>query len=121
MQIEIQANDFPLTDALLNHTERRLRFALTCCNDQIQHVTTILSDIKGRHGGQDKCCHLRVVLAGLPDVVVEDIEANLYLAIDRAASRAGRTVVRKIERHQNLPRQGQPLLPRRTTPGLNRP
>ena len=35
-----------------------------------------LSDINGPRGGADKRCHLQVVLAGLPDVVVEDIEAD---------------------------------------------
>jgi predicted RecB family endonuclease len=51
---------------------------------------------------------LQVVLAGLPDVVIEDIEADLYVAIDRATDRAGRTVVRKIGRQQSLLRQGHP-------------
>jgi hypothetical protein len=43
-----------------------------------------------------------VVLSGLPEVVVEDVEADLYFAIDRAADRAGRTVMRKIGRKQTL-------------------
>ena len=62
-----------------------------------------LSDINGPHGGADKRCHLQVVLAGLPDVVVEDTEADLYVAIDRATDRAGRTVVRRIDRQQTAP------------------
>ena len=59
--------------------------ALTCCDDRIQRVVMRLSDINGPRGGADKRCHLQVVLAGLPDVVVEDIEADLYVAIDRAS------------------------------------
>ena len=106
----IQARNFPLTEALRNHAERRLRFALTCCNDHIQHVVMRLSDINGPRGGKDKRCHLRVVLASLPDVVIEDIEANLYVAIDRAVDRARRTVVRKIDRQRSLIRQGRPLI-----------
>ena len=35
MQIDIQARNFSLTDAMRNHAERRLRFALTCCDDYI--------------------------------------------------------------------------------------
>ena len=111
MQIDIQARDFSLTDALRSHAERRLRFALTCCDDHIQRVVIRLSDINGPRGGADKRCHLRVVLDGLPDVVIEDIETNLYVAIDRAVDRAGRTVVRKIDRQQSLLRQGgRPLI-----------
>ena len=108
MQIDIQARDFSLTDALRSHAERRLRFALTCCDDHIQRVVIRLSDINGPRGGADKRCHLRVVLDGLPDVIIEDIEADLYVAIDRAADRAGRTLVRKIDRKQSLLRQARP-------------
>ena len=110
MQIDIQARNFSLTDALRSHAERRLRFALTCCDDHIQRVVIRLSDFNGPRGGKDKRCHLQVVLAGLPDVVIEDIEADLYVAIDRAVDRAGRTVVRKIDRQQSLLRQGHPLI-----------
>jgi ribosome-associated translation inhibitor RaiA len=69
-----------------------------------------LSDINGPHGGADKRCHLQVMLNGLPDVVVEDTEADLYIAIDRATDRAGRTVVRKLNRQQTLLKQGRPLV-----------
>ena len=103
MQIDIKARNFSLTDALRSHAERRLRFSLTCCDDHIQRVVMRLSDINGPRGGADKRCRLQVVLAGLPDVVVEDIEADLYVAIDRAADRAGRTLVRKIDRQQTAP------------------
>jgi len=102
MQIDIKAHDFPLTDALRSHAERRLRSALTCCGEHIRRVAMRLSDINGPRGGSDKRCHLQVVLTGLPDLVVEDTEADLYVAIDRAADRAGRTLVRKIERRQTL-------------------
>lgn len=98
MQIDIQARNFPMTDALRNHTERRLGFALSARDDHIQRVIVRLSDINGPRGGADKCCHIQVVLAHLPDVVIEDTEANLYTAIDRAADRAGRTVGRRLMR-----------------------
>ena len=68
----------------------------------MQRVVVRLSDINGPRGGEDKRCHLQVVLSGLPEVVVEDIEADLYFAIGRAADRAGRTVMRKIGRKQTL-------------------
>ena len=109
MQIDIQARDFSLTSALRSHAERRLRFALSCCDDHIQRIVMRLSDINGPRGGADKRCHLQVVLKGLPDVVIEDTEADLYVAIDRATDRAGRTVVRKIDRQQTLSKQGRPL------------
>ena len=104
MQINIQARQFPLTDALSSHAERRLRFALTSCDDHIHRVVMRLSDINGPRGGADKRCHLQVVLTGLPDVVVEDTEANLYVAIDRATDRARRTVGRRLARQRDTAR-----------------
>ena len=51
MQIDIQARNFPMTDALRNHTERRLGFALSARDDHIQRVIVRLSDINGPRGG----------------------------------------------------------------------
>jgi ribosomal subunit interface protein len=100
MRILIKTSDFSLTDALRDHAERRLRFALTFCDDRIRQVTVRLSDINGPRGGIDKCCRLQVIMDGLPEVVIEDIEANMYVAIDRAANRAGRTVRRRLKRRR---------------------
>lgn len=104
MQIDIQARNFPLTSALRGHIERRLGFALSTRDDHILRITVRLSDINGPRGGADKCCHIQVVLPHLPDVVIEDTEADLYAAIDRAADRAGRTVGRRLARHRDRSR-----------------
>ncbi len=96
MQTEIQALNFPLTDSLHRHCKRRLGFSLSSQDDHIRRVAVRLSDINGPKGGQDMCCHIQVVLKGLPDVVIKDTEADLYTAIDRAADRAEHTVARRI-------------------------
>ncbi|MFC1695664.1 HPF/RaiA family ribosome-associated protein [Pseudomonadota bacterium] len=102
MKFVIKTKNFSLTDALRNHAERRLRFALTFCDDRIDQIVVRLSDINGPRGGVDKCCRLQVVLDGLPPVVVEDTEADMYVAIDRAANRAGRTVRRRLTRRREM-------------------
>ncbi|MFK5986021.1 MAG: HPF/RaiA family ribosome-associated protein [Pseudomonadota bacterium] len=109
MQISIRAHHFSLTDALRDYAERRLGFSMSCSSNHIQRVVMRLSDINGPRGGKDKCCRLQIVLDGLPDVVVEDIEMDLYTAIDRATDRAGRTVIRKIDRKHTLLRQTPPV------------
>lgn len=109
MQIGIQTRNFDLTQALRSHAERRLRFALTSADNHVQRIIVRLSDINGPRGGEDKRCRLQVVLAGLPDVVVEDTEADLYFAIDRAVDRAGRSVMRRINRKQTLQKHSRPL------------
>ncbi len=98
MQISIRSRNFSLTDSLRNHASKRLRFALSRCSDHIRRVVMQLSDINGPRGGIDKRCQLRLVLDGMPDVIINDVEADMYTAIDRAADRAGRTLARKLER-----------------------
>jgi putative sigma-54 modulation protein len=98
MQIEIQARDFPLTEALAAYIERRISFVLSSRYDQIQRITVRLSDINGPRGGIDKRCQIQVTLPKLKDIVIEDTETDLYVAIDRAADRTGRTVNRRLTR-----------------------
>ena len=100
MQIDIHAQGFSLTGALRDHTERRLRFALARVSDRVGRIAVRLFDINGPRGGNDKRCRIQVMLNGLAGVVIEDTEANLYLAIDRTADRIGRDVMRRLA-HRN--------------------
>ena len=121
MQIDIQARNITLTDALRSHAEQRLRSAMNCYDDYIQRVVMQLSGINNPRGSANKCCHLRVVLAGLFDVVVKETKDDLYVAINRATDRAGCTVVRKIDRQQTLPSRTASLVQthHRVYPGNN--
>lgn len=111
MHIDIQTRHFSLTNALRDYTERRLRFALASVDNKVRRIVVRLSDINGPRGGADKRCHLHLVLCGMPDVVIEDTESDLYFAIDRATDRAGRTVLRKASRKQTLLRHNFPRDP----------
>ena len=110
MQIEIQSYDFSLTNALRDYTERRLRFTLARVANRIRRITVQLFEINGPRGGIDKCCRIQVRLNGLDGVVIEDTEANVYLAIDRAADRVGRTAMRRLARRNAHP-HGNPAAP----------
>ena len=100
MNIDIQARDFELTEALASHIKRRLDFALSPRYEQIQQIQVRLSDVNGPRGGEDKCCRLHVVLPRMQDVVVEDTELDMYVAINRAIDRAGRSVTRRLSRRR---------------------
>jgi len=100
MHIDIQARGFPLTEGLREHTERRLKFALSWASHDLRKVVVRLSDINGPRGGEDKRCCIQVVFPGVPDVVIEDTEADLYIAIDRAVDRTERSVARLLERQR---------------------
>lgn len=96
MKVDVHAQGFPLTDALADHTQRRLRFALKHATDRVQQVTVRLADINGPRGGVDKRCSVHLVMNGIPDIVTEDTEADMYVAINRAVDRVGRTVLRRM-------------------------
>ncbi|QYZ66584.1 MAG: hypothetical protein OI74_15780 [Gammaproteobacteria bacterium (ex Lamellibrachia satsuma)] len=104
MQIDLQARSFSLTKALREHTKRRLGFAFGSRDADIQRVAVRLSDINGPRGGVDNQCRIQVVLPGLPDVVIEDIDMDMYAAIDRAADRASCAVSRKLARQRDRER-----------------
>ncbi|HJV83927.1 MAG TPA: HPF/RaiA family ribosome-associated protein [Noviherbaspirillum sp.] len=97
MRVDVRAQGFELTNALMEHTERRLRFALKHATDQVRQVTVRLADINGPRGGIDKRCSVHLVLDGLPDIVAEDTEADMYVAINRAVDRVGRTALRRMD------------------------
>ena len=105
MQMEIQARDFPLTKALGSYIKRRINFVLSSRYDQIQCIIVRLSDINGPRGGIDKRCQIQISLPRLADIVVEDTESDLYVAIDRATDRAGRTLNRRLARQHDKSRR----------------
>lgn len=98
MLIDIQASGFKLTDGLREHTERRLQLALGRADRDARKVIVRLSDISGPRGGYVKRCYIQIPVQGRPDVVIEDVETDLFVAIDRAADRIERTVARRLER-----------------------
>ena len=98
MQIDIQARGFKLTESLRTHAERRLRFALGSTSGRVRSIVMRLADENGPRGGVDKRCSIRANLPGAPPVIIQHQEADLYVAIDRAADRAGRAVARRLEK-----------------------
>lgn len=113
MRIDIRGSGFPLTAALIDHTERRLRFALVRSSDRILRVAVLVGDTNGPRGGEDKFCRIQVHLKRAPQVLIEDIGAELYVVIDRATDRAGRNVAERVARLKASVRQTarRPLRP----------
>jgi putative sigma-54 modulation protein len=102
MQIQIHAQDFSLTEGLRDHVARRLAYALNHGVDSVSRVVVRLSDVNGPRGGVDKRCGIEIRLKGTTAVAIEDTEADLYVAIDRAAERAGRTLDRRLARRREF-------------------
>ena len=98
MRVDIKTSGLDLTEGLREHTERRLGFALDRAHHDLNTITVRLSDINGPRGGADKRCQIQIPLPRQNGVVIEETDADLYVAIDRAASRAGNTLARQLAR-----------------------
>ena len=97
MQLDIRGRNLRLTPALLDHVEQRLRFAVGRFATRLGRVTVRVDDLNGPRGGVDKRCHIHLELAGRA-LDIEEVDHDLYVAIARAAERAGRATERAIAR-----------------------
>lgn len=105
MHIDIQSRDFPLTQAIRTHIERRLGFVLSTRQEQINRVFVRLYDVNGPKGGRDKCCLIQISLPRSSDVIVQDTESSMYDAINRATDRISRTISRRLTKQRNMAKQ----------------
>lgn len=112
MQFDIQARSFALTKPLKNYVEKKLKAALSGYEKHRHFKRAIirLSDINGPRGGEDKLCHIQVMLAGVPDIIIKSTEDDMYTAIDQATHRAGNTVVRRLGRQRRKMRHNAYLM-----------
>jgi hypothetical protein len=69
----------------------------------IERITVRLSDINGPKGGPDQRCQIKVVLSGLPSVVVKETDSTLPRTIDRAIEAAAIAVRRRVRRRRSKP------------------
>ena len=102
MKIVIRARDLELTPDLRDRVRRRTLFALGRLGPAVRTVDVTLADVNGPRGGVDKLCRMRIKGDHLPAVVIEATDVELGAAIDAAAERAGRTVVRARERRRGF-------------------
>ena len=73
----------------------------------IERVSVRMTDVNGPRGGVDHVCNAKVVLSGLPSVVVERRDASPHVAIDLALRATEQAVRRSVGR-----RRMKPLRPR---------
>lgn len=100
MNLNIQAHGIALTEGLREHARQRLQFALAWAIHDVRKITVSLADTNGPRGGVDKRCRVQVPVVGGRDIVVEDADADLFVAISRAAERTERILVRRLERQR---------------------
>jgi ribosomal subunit interface protein len=108
MKIQIRSRSAAVTEVLRTRVERRLGFALSRFGERIGRVLLRFSDTNGRSGDVDKRCQIDVGL--IPkSVQVEHIDADMFVALDRAADRASRAVARALDREREWEENRRPI------------
>jgi ribosome-associated translation inhibitor RaiA len=98
MQLQIHTHRIKKTDELIEHTDRRFRFALSRFADRIKSVTIRLEDLNGPKGGVDMNCRVNIQVLRHNEIALDVRDEGILAAIDRAAARAQRTVRRALDR-----------------------
>ena len=86
-----------------DYIARKLGMKLGKFVASIERITVRLSDINGPRGGHDQRCQIKVVLSGLPSIVVNETNSTLPRTIDRAIDAAAIAVRQRVQRRRLKP------------------
>jgi ribosomal subunit interface protein len=112
VKIQIRERDVEVGEGLRAHVERRLGFALARFGSRIARVVVRFSSTDD---SQDKRCQIHVGLRSR-SARVEDVDADMFAAVDRAADRLSRTVAHVLERERDAPLTAHARTKRGTAP-----
>jgi hypothetical protein len=99
----IRANGVSLDEDDRVYIRRRLGEKLGKYASSIERVTVRVRDVNGPRGGVDLQCRVKVVLSGLPSIVVEHQAAVLKPALTRALTGVERAVRQTVQRRRMRP------------------
>jgi len=61
-----------------------------------------VGDVNGPRGGSDKSCRIKVVLVGLPSVLIETLQPSLQAAVDLGLTRTATAIRGSIGRRRTI-------------------
>lgn len=83
-----------------SYVRRKLGMKLGKFARAIERVSVRIRDVNGPRGGVDKACAIKVVLSGMPSVLVQQQHASLQAAMDSALRRVESAVRRSVQRRR---------------------
>jgi acetoin utilization protein AcuB len=101
-----------LGDTDRDYISRKLGTKLGKFASSIERVTVRLSDANGPKGGRDQVSQIKVVISGLPSVVVEERDATLRKAVDRSINAMTVALRRTLQRRRTKPLRDHRVRPR---------
>lgn len=93
-----------LNDFDESYIRRKLGMKLGKFADAIERVTVRLKDVNGPKGGVDKRCRIKIVISGLPSLLIEEQGESLNAVIDLALSRAENVIRHRLQRRRTISR-----------------
>lgn len=102
MDIRFQSERAPADVGLAAHARRCLLLRLQHRDDRVDRIDVEWVDATGRVPQRDSYCIVRMKLHGLPAATVVDVGADVHVAIDRAANRAGRLAEEQVRQADRL-------------------
>ena len=99
----IRSRGVELTPNDREYIRARLGRRLGKYGSSLERVSVRVDDVNGPRGGVDHVCRIKLVLSGLPSIVVEERSATLQAAVDGAVGRAERAVGSAVRRRRKTP------------------
>lgn len=100
MTIDLRSSRVEISDALRDHIERRVDFAVRRFAARIRRIVVRLVDLNGPRGGPDKRCRIIAFLEEEGSVIVEATDADAYAAASQAAGRLDERVRRALAKRR---------------------
>ncbi len=113
MYVEIQARGFELSENLENHIHKKVTHALNYANTKIQKVIVRLFNEDARHNHKSRSCRILVSVKGMPDIITNYRDNNIYRASNAAIKSSIITIknrLNKIRKLKHIKHRTQPLI-----------
>jgi putative sigma-54 modulation protein len=105
--VDVRAVGVALGDDEREHIGHKLAMKLAKFGTMVERASVRVEDVNGPRGGIDKVCRVKVVLFGLPTVVIEQADEAQHAAVDGALARTDIAVARSLARRRMKPLHGR--------------
>jgi len=96
MNLQIHVTDLVMSDAMREHLERRIQFALSRFGDQVRRVNVHIWHRDAVQEGGHNGCRIEVAVQNVGIIAADDMHPDAYEAIDVSIERVGRAVGRAL-------------------------
>ena len=100
MQLNVRTLNLDASQTLDQYANERMKALLGFVADRVESIDIRLEDDHGSRHGRQLRCNVRVHIAGAGTVMVDQVDTDIYRAIDEAGRRVKRAVRRRVKRSQ---------------------